>query len=504
MIKLTLFLLSFHFYALASTLHLATSTNPSRLNPILATDSSSSEIAGFIFNGLLKYDKDSSTIIGDLAEKFYYESNTSVIFELKKNVKWHDGEGFTAKDVLFTYETLVSPKISSPYSANFRFVKNVEVIDDYKIRVVYTKPYFKALETWMMGIIPEHILSKEENLMNAKFNTAPIGTGPYKLHQLEHSKNIILTANEEYFFGRPKIDRISFHVIADAMTRFLMLKAKSLDLGSIDPMQFERQLSKEFFETFNTYEEITHSYTYLGFNLRREKFKNPQVRKALSLAINREELVKILFFKHAKVCTGPFLPATKAFNGEVKAPVQDIEKAKQLLQQAGYDENNPFEFEIVTSNSNSVRPYAAQILQHQLKKAGVIVNLRVMEWQAFLNMVVFPHKFDSVLLGWGLSSTPDPYLFWHTESDKKGGFNLIGYNNPKMDKMIDVSQSMINRDELSKLWKEMFKIIVEDNPYLFLYIPNSITAVDKGIKNIEPSLSGIWHNHIEWEKSEIK
>ena len=185
MIKLTLFLLSFHFYALASTLHLATSTNPSRLNPILATDSSSSEIAGFIFNGLLKYDKDSSTIIGDLAEKFYYESNTSVIFELKKNVNWHDGEGFTAKDVLFTYETLVSPKISSPYSANFRFVKNVEVIDDYKIRVVYTKPYFKALETWMMGIIPEHILSKEENLMNAKFNTAPIGTGPYKLHQLD-------------------------------------------------------------------------------------------------------------------------------------------------------------------------------------------------------------------------------------------------------------------------------------------------------------------------------
>ena len=123
-----------------------------------------------------------------------------------------------------------------------------------------------------------------------------------------------------------------------------------------------------------------------------------------------------------------------------------------------------------------------------------------MEWQAFLNMVVFPHKFDSVLLGWGLSSTPDPYLFWHTDSDKKGGFNLVGYNNPLMDKMIDESQSMIDRKKLSKLWKKMFKIITDDNPYLFLYIPNSITTVDKGIKNIEPSLSGIWHNHIQWEK----
>ena len=500
-IYIFLFLGNFLF---GSTLHLATSTNPSRINPLLATDSSSSEIAGFIFNGLVKFDKDSTTIIADLASKFYFESNTSVIFELRQDVKWHDGEVFTAKDVLFTYETLISPKVSSPYSANFRFVQSVEILDEYKIRVRYTKPYFKAIETWMMGILPEHILKSEENLMNSKFNTSPIGTGPYRLHLLEHSKNIILKAHEEYFLGRPKIDTISFHVIADPMTRFLMLKSSSLDVGSIDPMQYERQLNQEFFDTFNIYEEISFSYTYLGFNLRIEKFKNPKVREALSLAINREELVDILFFKHAKVCTGPFLPATKAFNEDIKAPKQNIQRAKELLKEAGYDENNPFEFEIATSNSSAVRPYAAQILQHQLKQAGVIVNLRVMEWQAFLNMVVFPHKFDSVLLGWGLSSTPDPYLFWHSKSDTKGGFNLIGYNNPKMDSMIDASQSMVDREELSKIWKEMFKMIVEDNPYLFLYIPNSITTVDKKIKNVEPSLSGIWHNHIEWEKDTIK
>lgn len=502
--KIYLLFIIFTLEVLASTLHLATSANPSRLNPILATDSSSSEIAGFIFNGLVKYDKDSSTIIGDLASSFHYENNTTLIFELRKNVLWHDGKPFSAKDVLFTYKTLISDKISSPYSANFRFVKDVEIINEYKVRVTYTQAYFKALETWMMGIIPEHILKDVENLMSAKFNTAPIGTGPYKLDTLEHSKNIVLVANEDYFLQKPKINKISFHVIADPMTRFLMLKAKSLDIGNIEPIQYERQLSEEFFENFNIYEEISHSYTYLGFNLRRDKFKNPKVREALSLAIDREELVQILFFKHAKVCTGPFLPATAAFNPNVKAPISNIVKAKALLKEAGYDASNPFEFEIVTSNSSSIRPYAAQILQHQLKKAGVIVKLRVMEWQAFLNMVVFPHKFDSVLLGWGLSSTPDPYLFWHTDSDKKGGFNLVGYNNPKMDKMIDASQSMIDREKLAKLWKEMFKMLVEDNPYLFLYIPNSITTVDKNIKNIEPSLSGIWHNHILWEKDSNK
>ncbi len=484
----------------ASTLQLATSANPSRLNPILATDSSSSEITGFLFNGLVKYDKDSKEIIGDLAKKFYFKNDTTLIFELREGVKWHDGKPFSAEDVLFTYQTLISDKIASPYSSGFRFVKDVKVLNDHTIEVDYKKPYFKALETWMMGILPKHILKDEKNLMNSSFNTHPIGTGPYRLTQLEFSKNIELTAFDDYFEGRPKIDKISFHVIADPMTRLLMLKNGELDIGSIEPLVMERQLKKDFFTKFNIYEKISLSYTYLGFNLREKKFQDPRVREALSLAVNREELLDILFFKHAKVCTGPFLPGSNAFNPDVKAPKQNIKRARELLREAGYDAKHPFTFEIATSNSSSIRPYAAEILQYQLQKAGVVVKLRVMEWQAFLNMVVFPHKFDAVLLGWGLSPTPDPYLFWHSDSDKKGGFNLVGYHNKKMDKLIEKSQSIIDKEKLGKMWREMFTIITHDNPYLFLYIPNSITAVNKKIKHIQPALGGIWHNYISWEK----
>ncbi len=218
------------------------------------------------------------------------------------------------------------------------------------------------------------------------------------------------------------------------------------------------------------------------------------------MAIDRQEIVNILFFKHARVCSGPFLPGTKAFDPEVLAPKRNIKKAKKLLKEAGYSKSNPFSFEIVTSNSSAIRPYAAQILQHQLKQIGVVVSLRVMEWQAFLNMVVFPANFDTVLLGWSMSPTPDPYLLWHSDNDKKGGFNFIGYKNRSLDKLIEESQTVIDREQLSKLWRDMFKIIVDDNPYLFLYIPNSITTVNKGIRNVEPSLSGIWHNYIKWEK----
>ncbi|MCW8837162.1 MAG: peptide-binding protein [Thiovulaceae bacterium] len=495
---LFLVLLTLNLYS--STLHLATSSNPARLNPILATDSSSSDISQHIFNGLLKYDKDSQTIIGDLAKKFYFENDQTLVFELKEGVKWHDGAEFSSEDVLFTYKVLTSNKISSPYSAGFRFVKDVEIVNKYKLKVHYKQPYFKAAETWMMGIIPKHILKDEKNLMNSSFNVNPVGTGPYKLYQLEHSKNIILRANDDYFEGRPKIDEISYHVIADPMTRFLMLKSGQLDVGGVEPMQFERQLTPKFFNMFDIYEKMSLSYTYLGLNLRREKFKDSRVREALSIAIDREEIVKILFFKHAEVCSGPFHPSSIAFNKDVKVPKKDLQKAKRLLREVGYDESNPFTFEIVTSNSSPVRPYAAQILQYQLKKIGVIVNLRVMEWQAFLNMVVFPKKFDSVLLGWGLSPAPDPYMFWHSDNDTKGGFNLIGYHNDKMNQMIEESQSIVDKKVLSKKWKKMFKMIVDDNPYLFLYIPNSITVINKNIKNVENSPSGIWHNYIKWEK----
>ncbi len=487
---------------MASTLHLSTSSNPSRINPILATDSASSEIVNHIFNGLVKYDKDAKNIISDLASTFYFEDNVTLIFELKSGVKWQDGEPFSAKDVLFTYELINSPQVVSPYTSTFRMVKSVEVLDELKLKVTYKEPYFKALELWMSGILPYHLLKDEKNIMSSRFNTHPVGTGPYRLTKLEFSKNIELSAYDDYFEHRAKIDKIIYHVIPDANTRFLMLKTQKIDIGSLEAMQIERQIEASFFDNYKVIEEIAHAYTYLGMNLRREKFQDPRVREALSLAVDRDELVDILFMGHGQVCTGPFLPGGPSFNSAVKAPTQNLKRARELLKEAGYDEVNPFSFEIATSNSSSIRPYAAQILQHQLAKVGVEVTLRVMEWQAFLNTVVFPREFDTVLLGWSLSLSPDPYLLWHSDSDKPGAFNFIGYHNKKIDGLIETMQGTIEREELAKIQQQIFADVVADNPYLFLFIPNSIQVVDKKIKHIEPTLNGIWHNYIEWEIEE--
>jgi len=483
----------------ASVLHMSISASPSRINPILATDSASSQISRWIFNALITYDKDAK-IKTELAKSYRFLDDTSLEFELRDDVLWSDGEPFTAKDVLFTYNTIISEEIFTPYSSSFNHVKSVEIVDDYKIIVKYKYPYFKALETWMMSILPEHILKDEKDLMTSKFNQSPIGTGPYTLDKFSISSDIVLEANPKYFISKPKIEKMIFHFVPDSSASFLMLKSRKLDVGSLTPLQLERQIDDEFKQNFSIYEDLAHSYSYVGLNLTRDKFKDKRVRKALSLAIDREELVDILYFGHGQVCHGPFMPGTGAFNPEVKSPKQDIKEAKRLLSEAGYDENNPFEFTL-TTNTGSSRGYAAEILQHQLRKAGVIVHLRVMEWQAFLNTVVLPRNFEAVLMGWSLGLKPDAYSIWHSESSKKGGFNFVSYENEKVDKLIKKAEKIVDQEKFDEIYREIFALIANDNPYLFLVIPNSITVVNKDIEPVSPSIIGVMHNAIDWIKS---
>ncbi|MEA1914062.1 MAG: peptide-binding protein [Campylobacterota bacterium] len=493
---ITLFLISSTF---ASTLNLSISSNPSRINPILATDSASSEIADWIFNGLFKYDKNAK-VVPNLAQSYEFIDDVTLIIKLKKDVRWHDGVGFEAKDVLFTYNTILSPKVFIPSSASYKKVKSLEVVDKYTIKIIYKEPYFKALEIWMIGILPEHLLKDEEDLMRSDFNKNPIGTGPYKLNTFKISSDIKLIANSDYFEGRPNIDEILYKFLPDPTTSFLMLKQQLLDLGGLTPIQIDRQIDQTFKTNYKIVEKPSFGYTYMGFNLKRDKFKDIRIRQALSLAIDRQEMVDILFFGHGKTCNGPFLPGTFAFNEKVELPTQDIQKAKALLKELGYTKNNPFSFELVTNANNSIRVNAAQIMQYQLEKIGVKMKIRVMEWQAFLNTIVHPRNFDAILLGWGLSLMPDAYSLWHSKSDKKGGFNLVGYHNSEVDKLIDLGSKTVDREKLGSIYKQIFAKISQELPYLFLYIPNSITVVNSSIKNIEPTFIGIMHNQKDWIK----
>lgn len=485
----------------ASTLTLSISSSPTRLNPILSNDTASTEIADWLFEGLFKYDKDGNVVV-NIAKEYKFLSPTRLFIKLKDKVFWHDGVKVSAKDVVFTYEQIINPKVFNSIKSNYKEVKSVKALDELSLEIEYKRPYFKALEIWMIGLLPYHILKDEKDLMTSSFNKTPIGNGPYKIKEFKISSDIELFANENFFDGKAKIDKILYKFIPDSNTSFLHLKQNKLDLASLSPMQVSRQLASQFKENYNILTRPSSSYTFLGFNLRKEKFQDIRIRQALSLAINRQELIDILFFSYAKVCNGPFMPNTFAYNSEVLPIAQDIEKAKELLNQAGYNEENPLSFEIVTNTGNEIRMNAAQIIQHQLKQVGVNMKIRVMEWQAFLNTVVHPRNFEAILLAWAIPIMPDAYPLWHSSSSKLGGFNLVAYENKRVDELIEKALETIDKEDLGRIYKEISKIISDDLPYLFLFIPDSISAVNKKIKNIEPALTGIMHNQKDWEIQE--
>ncbi|NQY95296.1 MAG: peptide ABC transporter substrate-binding protein [Campylobacteraceae bacterium] len=483
----------------ASTLNLSMTSSPSRLNPLLSSDSASSEITQWIFNGLLKYDKDGKIAL-DLASSYSFENNTKLIIKLRQDVLWHDGEKFTAKDVVFTYNAIINPKIFVTFSSNYEKVQSVKALDSYTIEVIYKEPYFKALEAWLVGILPHHIYKNEKNMMTSVYNKTPIGTNAYKLKSFQSGKDIKLIAFDDYFNGRAKIDEINYTFLPDPTTSFLMLKQRKLDVGKLTPLQIDRQIKKKFTKNYSIIEQPSLSYTYLGFNLNHKKFKNKKIREALSLAINRQELVDILFIGHGQVNNGPFLKGSFVYPEDTKDIVQNIQQAKQLLSEAGYDQSNPFTFEVETNTGNETRINAAQILQYQLQKAGIHMKIRVMEWRAFLNTVVHPRNFEAVLLGWSLALMPDAYPLWHSNSRKIGSFNLTGYSNKEVDALIEKGSITIDKVEFSKIYKKIFKMITADLPYLFLYTSNDITVVNKRIKNVQPAFLGIMHNQKDWIK----
>ena len=492
-----LFLLPFSLFA--SPLHLSLGASPSRINPLLATDSASAEIANWIFNGLVKFDKDAN-IVGDLAESFQFKDDTHLLFHLRKNVRWHDGHPFTSEDVVFTYTLSQSPKLFTPYSSEFRYVESVRAVDRYTVEVIYKTPYYKALSIWMLGILPKHLWEAVDDPMTSKFNRHPVGTGPYRLENISGSGDVILKANPHYFEHVPNIETIHYHFIPDPTTQFMMLKAHKLDVGSLTPLQIEKQIDRSFNDYYRIVRLPGRGYTYLGFNLNNEKFKDPRVRNAIDLAIDKEELIRILFFSYGQICNGPFMPGTFAYPKHFQGSVYDPQKAIALLKEAGYDMHHPLEFTISTNANNSTRLYAAQIIQYQLGKVGVRVKIRAMEWQAFLNTVVTPRRFETILLGWSLGLIPDAYPLWHSESDKLGGFNLVGYHNEEVDRLIEKAEKRTDMAEVGRLYRKIFRIIAEEKPYIFLYIPDSISVVNRKIAPIEPSIVGIMHNQIDWIK----
>jgi peptide/nickel transport system substrate-binding protein len=480
----------------------------SNLIPLLASDSPSHNIAGMVYNGLVKYDKDMKTI-GDLAESWDVSASGLVItFHLRKGVKWHDGQPFTADDVLYTYQVTVDPKTPTAYAGDFMKVKKAEVLDAYTFRITYDKPFAPALISWGNAILPRHLLFGKD-ITKSALSRHPIGTGPYKFKEWIAGQKIVLVSNTDYFEGRPYIDGYITRIIPDTATMFLELRAQGISMMDLTPLQYTRQTENNLFkENFHKYRYLGFKYVYLGYNLKNPLFTDKRVRQAISYAINKEEIISGVLLGLGKPATGPYKPGTWAYNGNVKIYNYNPQKARQLLGEAGWrdtkgngileKDGKPFVFEIVTNQGNDTRQKCAEIIQRQLKEVGITVKIRILEWAAFVNDFITKRRFDAVILGWSISLDPDAYDVWHSSKTAPEELNFMSYNNPEADEMMEKGRSTFNQSQRKKYYDRFQEILAEDQPYTFLYVPEELIIISNRFRGIEPAAIGLDYNFIKW------
>ncbi|OGW94668.1 MAG: peptide-binding protein [Omnitrophica bacterium RIFCSPLOWO2_12_FULL_45_13] len=486
----------------------ASSSDARTLIPISASDSASSDICGMIFNGLVKYDKNVE-IVGDLAEKWDIEDEgKTIIFHLRRDVRWHDSAPFTARDVEFTYKKLIDPNVKTPYSGDFERIKDFIILDDHTVKISYKEPFAPALSSWGMWIMPEHIFRKED-LNKTRFSRSPVGTGPYRFKSWRTGEGIELVSNHYYFEGRPYIDRYIYRIIPDDATTFLELRTQGVDMSLLTPLQFVRQTNDDFFKRrYNKFRYPSFGFTYMGYNLSDPKFQDAGVRQAINYAVNKGEIIDTVFFGLAKPTTGPFMLESWAYNKDVRGVSYDPSEAKRLLKEAGWadadgdgcveKDGKIFEFTVLVNQGNAERIRCAELIQKYLKDVGIRMNIRVIEWSSMINEFINKRRFEAVLMGWFLSRDPDCYDIWHSSKTREGEFNFIGYKNDRVDKLLEEGRRTFDPTKRAAIYHKIHKLIYEDQPYLFLYSQDTLPIVNSRFRGVEASPIGIGYNFIKW------
>ncbi|MDD2716650.1 MAG: peptide-binding protein [Candidatus Wallbacteria bacterium] len=479
--------------------------NPVSLNPLLTNDTASGAVTGMVFDGLLSYD-DNYALRGDLAESWEVSADgMNISFRLRKGVKWHDGVEFTAEDVKFTYQKMIDPKVDAPFRSRFVIIDSIEIIDPYDLRVHYGKPFSPGLERWVFPIIPKHILENED-FNSSSFNQKPIGTGPYRFVEWIPDDRVILKVNQDYFAGKPFISQWIIRIMPDNSMAFLSLKRDELDLMGLTLDQYVKQVdSEEFRKMFNVYHyprgDVFH---YVGYNFLKPIFQDRRVRRALTMAIDRQKLIDEIFYGYGQITTGPFSMKAWAYDKNIKPWPYSPEQARVLLSEAGWKpgpdgilerDGKKFEFEVILSGPDKTREMIANAIASYWESVGVKAHLKTMEWSVFLKALK-EKNFDATLGAWSVGPEPDHYHIWHSSqipdvAKEKAGSNYISYSNPEADRLWDEGRATFDMQKRREIYGKIHALLHEDQPYTFLFVKESIVAVNKRVKGVTITPSGL-------------
>lgn len=472
------------------------SAEPATLNPITATDAYASNVNEYIYESLLKRDEKTLELVPVLADSWEIaDDHLTYTFHLKKNIRWQDGQPFTARDVLFSFERIRDPKVDAAHLRNYyQDIEKLEVLDDFTVRYRYRIPYFRALEfCGGIPIVPAHLFKESDDFNQHPIGRSPLGTGPYKLLRWDTGKEIVLVRNEGYWGEKPWLDRIVFKIITDSTVALQVLKQGGLDFSGLRPIQWVKQTQgKRFEENFKKLKYYLPSYSYIGWNLRKPIFADRRVRQAMTLLVNRETILNRILFGLGTVVTGTFYVNSPEYNREIKPYPYDPSAAVKLLKAAGWEDRDgdgildkdgiPFSFEFLISAGSKFGEQLATIVQENLKQVGIKMEIRKLEWAVFIQKIQ-QHDFDACTMGWSLGWVSDPFQLWHSSQAEKGS-NFVGFVNEEADRLIVAARQEFDAEKRYKLYHRFQEILHEEQPYTFLFTTEALVAVARRFENV--------------------
>ncbi|MFQ5674190.1 MAG: ABC transporter substrate-binding protein [Nitrospinales bacterium] len=437
------------------------------------------------------------------------EHNPVIVFDLRHGVRFHDGHTFDAGDVLFTYQAIMNPKNASPRRSDYEPVKSAEVLTPHKIRFVYKRLFSPAINSWFMGILPEHLLNdralkaeaeaqnlsaekrKNFSIRDSRFNRRPIGTGPFIFKEWQADEKIRLLRNDDYWEGPPEYKEYVMRIIPDSLTQEMEFYSGAVDNYAVQPHQVARFKTQDKYQSFSS---VGYFYSYIGYNMRNPLFQSARVRLALGMAIDVDEIIQHILYGEGERVTGPYPKITDWYNPAVKPVPYDPQGALRILNDLGWKKNaqgwlekngKPFEFNLITNNGNPVRKNILTIAQNSWRKLGIKCNTQLFEWAVFLKDFINTGKFDATILGWSMGIDPDLYQIWHSSQSGPRQLNFVAYNNPEADRLIIRIRREYDKHKQIELTHKLHRIIARDQPYTFLYVAKTTRLLDKKIVIVE-------------------
>ena len=478
-------------------------SDPPSLDPVHITDTVSHAVASEIFDGLVEFNP-ALQIRPSIAKSWTISKDgREYTFELQKGVKFHNGREVTAEDFRYSFERLLHPETRSErtwileklqgarefMNGKGGSVQGIKVFSPYKIRLTLERPFapFLALLAYpSASVVPKEEVEK----WGRQFSTHPIGTGPFKFYEWHHDDRVILEANRDYFRGAPHLDRIIFRVIPDEMTRFQEFRAGNLEHIDI-PTGLFRVVKNDPVLRGMLFSQPSFGINAIQFNLEKAPLKgNRKLRQALNYAIDKEAVAKVILEGRVPPAKGVLPPGMLGSNPELKGYPHDKEKARQLLAEAGSPGGRGLPTLTLHYNTGQVNRKIAEFIQGGLATVGVKVELREMDWAAYLNLV---DNGETQLhrLGW-LADYPDPENFltvlFHSRNIGAKG-NLSRYANPKVDSLLDQADQSLEEAERVRLYREAEKIILEDAPWIFLHYSSTDVLIQPYVKGLREQIS---------------